>query len=152
MFTDTSNLAGQNPKTLNGKKRPKTANLSTTTPPPLSSSLNLNRSATWILTWLYNKASKFCNKNSPPSCKNLQAMTRGPAKRTRMALGDRAQMVCHRVGSTGSIKDIRHRMLTEERRVRGAEGQRLMVQLLTGRTDGISKGPTCKGNPCTNRH
>ena len=60
-----------------------------------------------------------------------------------MALEVRLQMVCHRAGSMGSIKGIRHRMLTEEeRRVHGAEGQRLMVQLLTGRTDGTNKEAT----------
>lgn len=40
----------------------------------------------------------------------------------------------------GLIKDIRHRMLTgEERRVLGAEGQRLMVRPLTDKTAGTNK-------------
>lgn len=56
-----------------------------------------------------------------------------------MALEDRVQMVCHRVGSTESIKDIPHRTLMEERRVHGVEGQRLMVQPPTGKTDGTNK-------------
>ena len=80
-------------------------------------------------------------------------MTRGQAKGTGMPLEDKVRMVCHRVGSMGSIKDIRHRMSTgEERRVHGAEAQRLMVRPLTDKTDGTNKAsnetngfcvPTC---------
>lgn len=56
-----------------------------------------------------------------------------------MALEDRVQMVCHKAESMGSIKDIRHRTLTEERRVHGAEGRRLMVRHPMGKTDGTNK-------------
>ena len=151
-FADTSSLAGQNPRTLSGRRAPKTANLSITTPPPLSSSLSLNQLVTWTLTPSYNKASKSCNKNLPPSYKSLQAMTRGPAKRTRMALEDRAQMGFHKARSMGSIKDIRHRMLTEGRRVPGVEGQRLTVRLRTGKMDGTNKEAVTKEHMCTNMH
>ena len=67
-------------------------------------------------------------------------MTRGQAKGMGMVLEDKVQMVCHRAGNMGSIKDTRHRMLTgEERRVHGAEGQRLMVRPPTDKTDGTNK-------------
>ena len=42
----------------------------------------------------------------------------------------------------GPIKDIRHLMLMEERRVHGVERQHLMVRLLMGKMDGTNKDPT----------
>ena len=145
-LADTSNLAGQNPRMLNGRKPPKTANLLTTMPPPPSSSSSLSPLATWNPTQSYNKASRSCNKNLPPCYKNLRAMTRGLAKRTRMALEDKVPMVCHRAGSMGSIKDIQRRMSMEERRVPGVEGQRLMVRLPMDKTDGINNEAIGKGS------
>lgn len=115
-------------------------------PPPPSSSSSLSPLATWNLTRSYNKASRSCNKNLPPSYKNLQAMIRSLAKRTRMALGAKVPMVCHRAGSTVLIKDIQHRMSMEERRVPGAEGQRLMVRLPTDKTDGTNNEAIKKGS------
>ena len=72
-------------------------------------------------------------------------MTPDLAKRMRMGLEDKVQMVCHRAGSMGLTKDIRHRMLTEEQRVHGEEGQRLMVRLHMGKTDGINEGALIQG-------
>ena len=137
--TDASYFAGRNPKTLLGKKRPKTVNLSTTTLLPPGSSSNSSPSATWTPMWLSNKASKLCNKSSPPFYKNSQAMTRDLAKRMEMALEDRVRTACHRVGSTESIKDTRHHTLVEERRAHGVEGLRLMVQHPMARTDGTNR-------------
>ena len=69
-----------------------------------------------------------------------------------MALEDRVQMVCHRAGSMGSIKDIRHHTLTEGRRVHGVEGQRLTVRRLMGKTDGTNRKAVSLELLCINRH
>ena len=69
--TDVGRIPGPNPKTQNGRIRPRKTSPSTTTPHPPNSTSPLNLSAILNLIAWCNRASKCCNKSSPPYYKSL---------------------------------------------------------------------------------